>query len=59
MLRFSPLFPQKGHWPSSFILNTEELASIYHFPGRRVAPAPFIRRIEAKKGEAPSGLPTE
>lgn len=59
VLRFPPFFPRKSHWPSSFILNTEELASIYHFPGRRVAPAPFIKRIEAKKGEAPPGLPSE
>jgi len=59
VLRFPPLFPRKRHWPSSFILNTEELSSIYHFPGERVAPAPFIKRIEAKKGEAPSGLPSE
>jgi len=58
-LRLHPLFPRKGHWPSAFILNTEELATIFHFPGRRVAQAPFIKRIEAKKGEAPPGLPTE
>jgi len=59
VLRFPPFFPRKSHWPSSFILNTEELATIFHFPGQRVAPAPFIKRIEAKKGEAPSGLPSE
>lgn len=40
-----------------FILNTEELATIYHFPGKMVAPAPFMQRVEAKKGEPPSGLP--
>ena len=57
--RFYPLFPRKGKWPSSFILNTEELATIFHFPGRAAAPAPFIERIEAKKGEAPPGLPLE
>ncbi len=59
VLRFHPLFPRKAKWPSSFILNTEELASIFHFPGQRVASAPFIKRIEAKKGEAPPGLPSE
>ena len=57
--RFDPLFPKKSHWPSSFILNTEEMASIFHFPGQRVASAPSVERIEAKKGEAPPGLPTE
>jgi len=58
-LRVHPFFPRKNRWPSGFILNTEEMATIFHFPGRRVAPAPFIERIEAKKGEAPPGLPSE
>ena len=57
--RFHPLFPRKSRWPINFILNTEELASIFHFPGQKVASAPFIKRIEAKKGEAPPGLPSE
>jgi len=58
-LRVHPMFPAKGKWPSSFILNTEELATIFHLPGQRVASAPSIKRIEAKKGEAPPGLPSE
>ncbi len=57
--RLYPVFPRKPVWPSSFVLNVEELASMYHFPGREVAPTPFIKRIETRKGEAPSGLPTE
>ena len=52
--RLSPLFPRAG---GTFVLNTEELATLYHFPGRMVAPAPAITRVEAKKGEAPPGLP--
>lgn len=40
------------------ILNTEELATIYHFPIVGVE-APFLRRIEAKKGEPPVNLPIE
>ncbi len=39
-----------------FVLNTEELATIYHFPGR-VAETPTFGRIESKKGEAPPNLP--
>ncbi|MBZ9571809.1 hypothetical protein KJA15_00505 [Patescibacteria group bacterium] len=54
--RWPPLFPRKG---GTYILNTAELATLYHFPGRIVAPAPAVPRIEAKKGEAPPGLPTE
>ncbi len=42
-----------------YILNIEELATIYHFPGKTEAPAPFMERVEAKKGEPPLGLPTE
>lgn len=54
--RVSPLFPSSG---GTFVLNTEELASFFHFPGRAVAPAPNVPRVEAKKVEAPPGLPTE
>jgi len=54
--RMSPLFPRPG---GNFILNTEELATIFHFPGHTVAPAPFVSRVEAKRGEAPPGLPVE
>jgi len=62
-LRVNPYFPREGAVFSKkkaiFILNTEEISSLFHFPGRRVASAPFIERIEVKKGEAPPGLPTE
>jgi hypothetical protein len=54
--RETPLFPREG---GTFVLNTEELATLFHLPGRISAPAPSFQRIEAKKGEAPSGLPTE
>ncbi|MDP2910094.1 MAG: hypothetical protein Q8N69_03440, partial [bacterium] len=54
--RETPFFPRNG---GTFILNTEEMATLFHFPGRISAPAPFFKRIEAKKGEAPSGLPLE
>jgi len=54
--RFQTYFPRKG---GTYILNTEEVATLYHFPGRTVAPAPGVPRVEAKKGEAPSRLPAE
>ncbi len=57
--RFDPYFPMKFRWPSVFILNSEELASLFHFSSRRVAKAPYVRRVESKKGEAPLDLPTE
>lgn len=55
-MRVGPFYPEEG---GKFILNTEELATLFHFPGKPSAPAPFVKRIEAKKGEAPSGLPIE
>ncbi len=40
-----------------YVLDAEELASLYHFPGRATAAAPTMQRVEAKKGEPPSELP--
>lgn len=39
------------------ILNTEELATLWHLPGLNVR-APLMPRIGAKKGQPPVGLPT-
>jgi hypothetical protein len=39
-----------------FVMTTEELATIFHFPGN-VAATPTFDRILAKKAEAPSNLP--
>ena len=41
-----------------FMLNVEELATIFHLPGKEVQP-PMFPRVEAKKGQPPSGLPME
>lgn len=38
------------------VLNIEELASIFHFPGRTAA-APLMPRLQARKAEPPVGLP--
>ncbi len=40
-----------------FVLNTEELATIYHFPGG-VVQTPTISRLMSKKAQPPSNLPT-
>lgn len=39
-----------------YILSTEELATIFHLPGR-VSETPTFTRIESKKAEPPSNLP--
>ncbi len=39
-----------------FFLTTEELATIFHFPGK-VSETPTFTRIESKKGEPPANLP--
>lgn len=54
--RFSPFFPRAG---GTFALNIEEMASLFHFPSERAAPAPGVSRIEAKKRGVPSELPIE
>jgi len=40
-----------------FVLNTEELATVYHFPGG-VAETPTFGRIPSKKVEPPANLPS-
>ncbi len=40
----------------SFFLNTEELATIFHFPTATVK-APMVEKIEVKKAMPPAGLP--
>jgi len=54
--RFPPFFPRTG---GTFMLNTEELASLYHFPSEAAAPALGVTRVEAKKRGMSSTIPTE
>lgn len=49
------------YWPyqqKPLVLNTEELATIFHFPGQ-VAETPTLGRIESKRGEPPPNLPIQ
>jgi len=45
--------PYDSKWS---VYNSEELATMYHFPGS-AAPTPMIDRIPSKKAEAPANLP--
>jgi hypothetical protein len=62
LARLSPFYPWEGREKAEtgkFLLNIEELATIFHFPGKMTVPGMTVPRIESKKGEAPSELPTE
>lgn len=56
--RVNWFFPREKGDKGEFVLNTAELASLFHFPSQIVAPAPIVR-VESTKGEAPVDLPIE
>ncbi len=53
---FVPEYIPYGYTDAPFVMTTEELATIYHFPGD-VSRTPSLSRIQAKKSEAPANLP--
>ncbi len=48
--------PYPEHLRKPIVLNSEELATIYHFPGG-VAQTPTIEKVESRKAEPPVNLP--
>ncbi len=54
------VFQERGRSAGShgIILNTEELATVYHFPTEMVK-APLVSRTQAKRASAPTTLPIE
>jgi hypothetical protein len=48
--------PYKYIFTKPFILTTEELATIFHLPGRTVG-TPTLTKIQSRKNEAPANLP--
>ena len=52
---FNVLFKPYFH-PETFVLNTEELATIWHFPGQ-ILKVPTLERIESKEASPPTNLP--
>jgi len=52
--RYVPGYPEDSE---TYILNTEELATLFHLPSRNMAPASGLERIRSKKGEPPANLP--
>jgi len=54
---FYEAFRKRAFVETPVILNTEELATLWHLPGINVQ-APLIPRVHAKKGQPPPYLPT-
>ena len=48
--------PFKHVFGKPYVLTTEELATLFHFPGTTVT-TPTLTRVPSKKAEAPSNLP--
>lgn len=49
--------PFRNFHAKPYILTTEELATIFHFPSAIVAATPTLARLPSKKAEAPTNLP--
>ena len=50
------IFPNFFHH-HIIVLNTEELATLWHFPGQ-ILKVPTFERIESKEASPPTNLPT-
>ncbi len=50
----SAFFP--SHRPEPFVLNSEELATLFHFPGQ-VSQTPTFKRLESRTAKPPTNLP--
>ncbi len=53
LIRVAPFFPRGG---GKFILNTEEIASLFHFPSWKTSPVSGTYRVQSKT-KPPSQLP--
>src|SRR3989344_681009 len=56
LYRYQPMFNVFGNHPS--ILNSEELATIFHFPNKQVT-TPHVFWLNAKTAPAPAQIPNE
>ena len=52
----SPMLFKAYFHSQTFVLNTEELATIWHFPGQ-ILKVPTLERIESKEAAPPTNLP--
>lgn len=56
MWPLSPYFFPAFFVSETFVLNTEELATLWHFPGQ-ILKVPTLERIESKEASPPTNLP--
>jgi len=56
IMRETPLYPRTG---GTFVLSTEELATIFHPPMEIRKIGTLVARVDSKKGEAPVNLPID
>jgi len=56
--RYKLRLPLPGDITPMSMLNVEELATMFHFPGQ-IVKAPVMPRVESRKAPAPTGLPIE
>lgn len=54
--RLTPMYPRRG---ATFVLNIEELATLFHFPSEAAISTLSVPRVEARRKEAPINLPIE
>jgi hypothetical protein len=54
--RYTPYYPLPG---GVYVLNAEELATLFHFPSKIEAPSIALERIETKTAPPPSFIPVE
>lgn len=55
LYRYQPMYHLRGNHPT--ILNSEELASIFHFPNKQIT-TPYIYWVNSKTAPAPAEIPT-
>ena len=54
-------YKARSNWRGfhGYVLNTEELATLWHFPVAEAVKAPLVKKAESKRGEPPIELPVE
>ncbi len=55
--RLPPFFPNPRR--GMYLLNTEEMTTLFHVPSELTVATPALQRVETKKGSAPPALPQE